>query len=164
MVAILLPSDVEARIHDEFQQILSEYAVIREQEVKKELTPEENMRLGRKIAEFLISSKLLKILSSERPSGGEKIAWGVQTVSVKVASKVEDRGEKYVVLYNWEKRFSFLDIAVILRKQKLLWILIPPLREAFYTCTRVAKLLPNAPVSFVSLFCLNKTWVDRCSW
>lgn len=58
MVAILLPSDVEPRIHEEFQQILQEHAVLKEQDTTKELTPEENSRLGKKIAEFLIIGML----------------------------------------------------------------------------------------------------------
>ncbi|PAV62614.1 hypothetical protein WR25_10411 [Diploscapter pachys] len=82
LVAILLPPDLDAKLEKEFRDVLSEYVEIREQEVKKELTPEENERLSRKIAKFLIKT-------------GEKVADGVQTTSVKMSSYVENRGQKY---------------------------------------------------------------------
>lgn len=58
MVAILFPSDVESRVHDEFQQVLNEYAVLKDQEVQKELTPEENKQLSKMLAGLLISGRM----------------------------------------------------------------------------------------------------------
>uniref|UniRef100_A0A1I7WU90 V-type proton ATPase subunit C n=1 Tax=Heterorhabditis bacteriophora TaxID=37862 RepID=A0A1I7WU90_HETBA len=82
LVAILLPSNIGTQLEEEFKQILSEFAILRDQDVKKELTSDENRRISDRIAQFLISS-------------GERIAWGVQTTTVKVVTKVEDKGEKY---------------------------------------------------------------------
>ncbi|CAB3407873.1 unnamed protein product [Caenorhabditis bovis] len=83
MVAILISQDVEPRLIEELQLVLGEFADLRiQEEPSKELTKEEKSRISRKISEFLINS-------------GQKIAWGVETTTVKVVSKVEDNGEKY---------------------------------------------------------------------
>ncbi|CAI4222433.1 unnamed protein product [Auanema sp. JU1783] len=82
MVAILLPVDIEPRLEQEFRQVLDHFAVVREQEVKKDLTPEENKVLSKKIAAFLTS-------------GGIKIAQNLQARTAKLATSVENRGTKY---------------------------------------------------------------------
>ncbi|KIH66958.1 hypothetical protein ANCDUO_02714 [Ancylostoma duodenale] len=73
-VAILLPSDLGPKV-------LRRFAVLRDQNVKEDLTEDDNKRISNKIAQLLIS-------------GGERIAWGVETTAVKVTSYLDDKGER----------------------------------------------------------------------
>ncbi|EPB72672.1 hypothetical protein ANCCEY_08225 [Ancylostoma ceylanicum] len=74
-VAILLPSDVGPKV-------LRRFSVLRDQNLKKDLSEDDNKRISNKIAQLLIS-------------GGERIAWGVETTAVKVTSYLDDKGERY---------------------------------------------------------------------
>lgn len=81
-VAIILPADMGPNVEEEFREILGQFADIRDQNLKKELSQEDSKRVSQKIAKLLIT-------------GGERVAWGVETAAVKVTSYLEDRGEKY---------------------------------------------------------------------
>lgn len=82
-VAILLSSDIEQYLIDELHIVLREYTDFKEQkEPSTDLSKEEKNRLSTYIANFLIK-------------GGQKIAWGVETTTVRVISKVEENGEQY---------------------------------------------------------------------
>ncbi|KAK5968293.1 Spartin [Trichostrongylus colubriformis] len=81
-VAILLPADAGPKIEEEFRKILEQFADVRDQELKKELSEEDNHQISKKIAKLLIA-------------GGERVAWGVETAAVKVTSYLDDKGEKY---------------------------------------------------------------------
>ncbi|CAD6186268.1 unnamed protein product [Caenorhabditis auriculariae] len=82
MVAILLPNDLDKKLIDEFDEVLRLFGNLRDQEVAKELSTEENTRLSHQIANFLVFT-------------GQRIAWGVETTAVHIVSHVEDRGDKY---------------------------------------------------------------------
>uniref|UniRef100_A0A8R1EFG6 Inheritance of peroxisomes protein 1 n=1 Tax=Caenorhabditis japonica TaxID=281687 RepID=A0A8R1EFG6_CAEJA len=84
-VAILLSSDTEQRLIDELNTVLREFADLKEKsEPIEELSKDEKKRISTKIAQFLVKS-------------GQKIAWGVETTTVKVVSRVEENGEQYRV-------------------------------------------------------------------
>lgn len=83
MVAILLSSDIEPRLVEELHIVLREYTAFKEQtEPTPELSKEERQKMSTQVANFLIR-------------GGQKIAWGVGTTTVKVISRVEENGEQY---------------------------------------------------------------------
>ncbi|KAK6056541.1 hypothetical protein COOONC_05955 [Cooperia oncophora] len=81
-VAIILPADAGPQVEKEFREVLGQFADLRDQNLKKELSEEDNKRISKKIAKLLIT-------------GGERVAWGVETAAVKVTSYIDDRGEKY---------------------------------------------------------------------
>ncbi|XGW23197.1 hypothetical protein V3C99_005440 [Haemonchus contortus] len=81
-VAIILPADAGPTVEKEFREILEQFADVRDQEVKKELSEEDRKRISKKIAKLLID-------------GGERVAWGVETAAVKVTSYLDDKAEKY---------------------------------------------------------------------
>ncbi|KHJ85274.1 hypothetical protein OESDEN_15003 [Oesophagostomum dentatum] len=81
-VAIMLPSDAGPKVEEEFREVLSRFCVIRDQDVKKEFSEDENKRISRRLAQLLIT-------------GGERIAWGLETTTVKVTSYIDEKGEKY---------------------------------------------------------------------
>ncbi|KAE9419306.1 hypothetical protein Angca_009192 [Angiostrongylus cantonensis] len=81
-VAILLPADIDPEVAEEFREVLGKYADIRDQYVKKELSEEDSRRISQKLTKLLIS-------------GGERVAWGVDTVAVKVTSYLDEKGEKF---------------------------------------------------------------------
>lgn len=82
-VAILLSSDIERRLIEELHIVLREFTDFKEQaEPSTELSKEEKNRISTTISNFLIK-------------GGQKIAWGVETTTVRVISRVEDNGEQY---------------------------------------------------------------------
>ncbi|KAJ1368246.1 hypothetical protein KIN20_029334 [Parelaphostrongylus tenuis] len=81
-VAILLPADLDAQVVKEFREVLAQYADVRDQDVKKELSDEQRSRVSEKLAQLLIT-------------GGEHIAWGVETVAVRVTSYLDEKGERY---------------------------------------------------------------------
>lgn len=82
-VAIMLSSDIEPRLIEELHIVLREFTDFKEQtEPISELSKEEKKKIATQIANFLIR-------------GGQKIAWGVETTTVKVISRVEDNGEQY---------------------------------------------------------------------
>ncbi|RCN31215.1 hypothetical protein ANCCAN_23010 [Ancylostoma caninum] len=62
--------------------VLRRFSVLRDQNVKKDLSEDDNKRISNKIAQLLIY-------------GGERIAWGVETTAVKVTSYLDDKGERY---------------------------------------------------------------------
>ncbi|CAI2321112.1 unnamed protein product [Caenorhabditis sp. 36 PRJEB53466] len=83
MVAILLSADIEPHLIDELHTVLREFADFKEQkEPEQQLSNEEKQRISTKISKFLVTS-------------GQKIAWGVETTTVKAVSRVEDSGEQY---------------------------------------------------------------------
>ncbi|CAP31607.1 Protein CBG12661 [Caenorhabditis briggsae] len=82
-VAILLSSDIEPRLVEELNMVLREFTDFKEQtEATVELSKDEKKKLSTQVANFLIK-------------GGQKIAWGVETTTVKIISRVEDNGEQY---------------------------------------------------------------------
>ncbi|GMT28125.1 hypothetical protein PFISCL1PPCAC_19422 [Pristionchus fissidentatus] len=85
-VAILLPTDVDENLKRQLNRLLKELAVLRESSetegTKEELTSEEKKRVSEKIARFLIKS-------------GEKVAWTVQKTSVRTATLVHSKSEKW---------------------------------------------------------------------
>ncbi|KAK6729389.1 hypothetical protein RB195_006442 [Necator americanus] len=86
-VAILLPSDIGPEVEQEFREfsvqiVLSKFCDLRDQDVRKEFSEDENKLISRKIAQLLIA-------------GGERIAWGVETTAVKVTSYLDDKAERY---------------------------------------------------------------------
>ncbi|KJH51628.1 hypothetical protein DICVIV_02164 [Dictyocaulus viviparus] len=81
-VAILLPSDLGCDVEKQFRDILSQYADIRDQNLKKEFSEEDSKRVSHKIAQLLIT-------------GGDRVAWGVETAVVKVTTYLDEKGEKY---------------------------------------------------------------------
>ncbi|WKX89789.1 hypothetical protein Q1695_008997 [Nippostrongylus brasiliensis] len=81
-VAIILPADLEPQVEEEFRELLGQLAVVRDQNLKDELSKEDSKLISAKIANLLIA-------------GGERIAWGVETAAVKVSSYLEEKGEKY---------------------------------------------------------------------
>ncbi|CAI5439332.1 unnamed protein product [Caenorhabditis angaria] len=82
MVAILLSSDIESRLIQELDQVLQEFSNFKNSQEDLPLTTDEKQRISTKISKFLIKS-------------GQKLAWGVETTTVKVVSHVEENGEKY---------------------------------------------------------------------
>ena len=82
-VAILLSSDIEPRLVEELHIVLRQFTDFKEQtEPSTELSKDEKKRISTQIANFLIR-------------GGQKIAWGVETTTVRVISRVEENGETY---------------------------------------------------------------------
>ncbi|CAJ0573283.1 unnamed protein product, partial [Mesorhabditis spiculigera] len=82
MVAIMLPSDLDEKLVEEFEYVLKEYAALGAQEVKDALTKEEQQRLSERIANLLVKT-------------GEQIAWGVHATTARVASEVEKKNVQY---------------------------------------------------------------------
>ncbi|KAL6730861.1 hypothetical protein Aduo_001788 [Ancylostoma duodenale] len=85
-VAILLPSDLGPKVDEEFQEF--------------SLYPEKSSNklslcflLGAPV--FLTMFYVQSKLSNFYCSGGERIAWGVETTAVKVTSYLDDKGERY---------------------------------------------------------------------
>ncbi|KAF1771071.1 hypothetical protein GCK72_002896 [Caenorhabditis remanei] len=82
-VAILLSSDIEPRLVEELHIVLRQFTDFKEQtEPSTELSKDEKKKISTQIANFLIR-------------GGQKIAWGVETTTVRVISRVEENGETY---------------------------------------------------------------------
>uniref|UniRef100_A0A1I7TD11 Inheritance of peroxisomes protein 1 n=2 Tax=Caenorhabditis tropicalis TaxID=1561998 RepID=A0A1I7TD11_9PELO len=82
-VAILLSSDIEPHLIEELHIVLREYTDFKEQtEPMTDLSKDEKKKISTQVANFLIK-------------GGQKIAWGVETTTVKVISRVEENGEQY---------------------------------------------------------------------
>ncbi|VDM61152.1 unnamed protein product [Angiostrongylus costaricensis] len=67
-VAILLPADIDPEVAKEFREVLDQYADIRDQYVKKELSEEDSRRISQKLTKLLISGQYRAGLeSSEKP-------------------------------------------------------------------------------------------------
>ncbi|KAF8367405.1 spg-20, partial [Pristionchus pacificus] len=85
-VAILLPADLDDNIKKELNGLLRELAVLRESSeaegTKERLSSEEKKRVSERIARFLMKSS-------------EKVAWTVQKTSVRTASLVHQKSEKW---------------------------------------------------------------------
>ncbi|GMT00271.1 hypothetical protein PENTCL1PPCAC_22445, partial [Pristionchus entomophagus] len=85
-VAILLPADLDENLKKELNGLLREFGVLRESSdtegTKEELTSDEKKRVSERIAQFLMKSS-------------EKVAWTVQKTSVRTASLVHQKSEKW---------------------------------------------------------------------
>ncbi|GMR53106.1 hypothetical protein PMAYCL1PPCAC_23301 [Pristionchus mayeri] len=85
-VAILLPADLDENLKKELNRLLTDLAVLREsteaEGTKEKLSSEEKRRVSERIAGFIIKSS-------------EKVAWTVQKTTVKTASLVHQKSEKW---------------------------------------------------------------------
>jgi len=55
-VGVLLPNDIDKQLLDKFEQILKQYTDMRDQEIYRQLSTEEQKLLSHKIAAFLVKS------------------------------------------------------------------------------------------------------------
>ncbi|KAK6019940.1 hypothetical protein OSTOST_14411, partial [Ostertagia ostertagi] len=97
-VAIILPADAGPQVEEEFRQILGQFADVRDQDLKKELSEEDSKHISKKIAKLLITAWRACSLGSGN------------TAAVKVTSYLDDKGEKYVE-FCFANSISFLQVS-----------------------------------------------------
>lgn len=81
-VGIILPSDLDKQMEEDFYNFLKQFTEVRTQETTRSLSYEEKRRLSEKIAELLIK-------------GGEKVAWGVNFTAEKTSQIVAEQAGKH---------------------------------------------------------------------
>uniref|UniRef100_A0A914SA29 Senescence domain-containing protein n=1 Tax=Parascaris equorum TaxID=6256 RepID=A0A914SA29_PAREQ len=81
-VGIILPSDLDKQVEEDFYNFLKQLTEVRIQETTRSLSNEEKRRLSEKIAELLIK-------------GGEKVAWGVNFTAEKTSQIVAEQADKH---------------------------------------------------------------------
>lgn len=82
VVGVLLPSDLDKQVEEDFCSVIKQYTELRTQDISRSLSQEEKTRLSEKIAELLVK-------------GGEKIAWGVNCTAEKTSMVVTERSSKF---------------------------------------------------------------------